>query len=205
MVAVRQAGLQVVDDRPERPGADKPPPERAGLVLPDGWELPQGCSDRRGHVSKLPANLLTDGVWSIRSGQAGRLGGIRGGSQRVRAHMCHPSGLSGRSRRGRCRGIADLASGAALLKTAADLFGNAKLATGKGSRSGNRLSGAAIPWDFRLEQSQHPFGAVRRPSRHDPPISFAERLRRSHTRNRARPSGARAPSSAHSRRAVVVR
>jgi hypothetical protein len=91
-------------------------------------------------------------------------------------------GLSGRSGGGRCRGSADLASGAAILKTAADLFCDAKLAAGKGSRAGDRVSGAAIRRGFCLEQSQHPLRAVRRPSRHDPSIGFAERLRRSHTR-----------------------
>jgi hypothetical protein len=132
-------------------------------------------------VNQLPANLLTDSVWPIRGGETGCLGGIRGGAQGVRAHMWDGCGLSGRSGGGRCRGIADLASGTPILKTAADLFRDAKLATGKGSRASDRLSGAAIPWGFRLEQSQHPPRAVRRPSRHDPPIGFAERLRRSHT------------------------
>jgi hypothetical protein len=153
------------------------------LVLPDGWELPQGGCDRRGHVTQLPANLLTDSVWLIRGGETGCLGGKRGGAQGVRAHMWDGCGLSDRSGGGRCRGIADLASGAPILKTVADLFRDAKLATGKRSRASDRLSGAAIPRGFRLEQSQHPLRAVRRPSRHDPPIGFAERLRRSHTRS----------------------
>jgi hypothetical protein len=144
VVGVRQAGLEVTDDRAQQPGGEKPSPEGAGLVLPDGWELPQGGADRHGHVGKLPANLRTDGVWPIQGGQTGRLGGIGGGAQGVRAHMWDGCGLSGCSGGGRCRGIADLASGAPILKTAADLFRDAQLAAGKGSRAGDRLSGVTV-------------------------------------------------------------
>ena len=41
--------------------------------------------------------------------------------------------------------------------------------------------GAAIPGSFRLEQLQHPLRTVRRPYRDDPPVSFAQCLRRTHT------------------------
>jgi hypothetical protein len=61
-------------------------------------------------------------------------------------------------------------------ETAAGLS-DAKLATGKGPKPGDGITGAAIPRSFRLEQSQHPLRAVRRPHRDDPPISFAQRLR----------------------------
>ena len=57
---------------------------------------------------------------------------------------------------------------------------DAKLATSK-ARNRAMASGAAIPRSFRLEQSQHPLRAVRRPHRHDPPVSFAQCLRRTHT------------------------
>lgn len=158
-----------------------PRPEGTGSVLPDGWELPEGGSGRRGHVTKLPADLLTDSVWSIGGGETGCLGGIRGGAQGVRAHVCDGCGLSGRSGGGRCCGSTDLASGAPVSSPAADLFGDTKLALSEGSRPGDRLSGAAIPRGFRLEQPQHPLRAIRRPHGDDTPVGLAQRLRRAHT------------------------
>jgi hypothetical protein len=51
---------------------------------------------------------------------------------------------------------------------------------------------AAVPRSFRLEQSQCPLRAVRRPHRDDPPVSFAQCLRRTHTQILPRVFGARA-------------
>jgi hypothetical protein len=86
-------------------------------------------------------------------------------------------GLPGRSGGGHCCGSAHLASGGTIDKAAADLVRDAKLATSKSPRPGDRLTGAAILRGLRLEQSQHPLRAVRRPHRDDPAISFAQCLR----------------------------
>ena len=205
MVGVCQAALEITNDRAQEPRCEQPRPEGTGPVLPDGWEQPQGGSDRFGHVTQLPLDLLTDGVWPIGGGTTGCLGGIRGGAQGVGAHMWDGCGLSGRSGCGRCCRSAQLTSGARIFKTAADRFRNVKLATSEGSRPRNGLSGTAIPRSLCLEQSQHPLRAGRRPHSDDPPVSFAQRLRRAHVPILPRVSalglsmpqiGNRAPSSA---------
>ena len=72
----------------------------------DGRQLSQSSSDRRGHMVKLPTDLLADGLRSVRTSQAGGLRGIRGGTESVRAHVRGARGLPGRSgggrRYGRC-------------------------------------------------------------------------------------------------------
>jgi hypothetical protein len=110
---------------------------------------------------------------SFGGGQTGCLGGIGGGAQRVRAHMGNSGGLAGRTGGGRRCGTFHLTSGATGNKSAADRFGNAKLATSEGPRPGDRVARAAIPWSFRLEQPQDTFRAVRRPRCDDAPVSFA--------------------------------
>lgn len=105
--------------------------------------------------------------------KTGGLGGIGGGAERMRAHMGNSGCLAGRSRGRRRCGSLHVTSSASSDKTAADLFGNAKLATSKGPRPGDRVAGAAIPWSFGLEQPQNPFCAVRRPRCDDAPVSFA--------------------------------
>ena len=75
---------------------EKPRPEGTGRILTDGRQLSQGGSGRRGHMAKLPANLLADSLRPVRGGQSGRVGGIRGGTQGVRAHMRDARGLPGR-------------------------------------------------------------------------------------------------------------
>jgi hypothetical protein len=57
---------------------------------------------------------------------------------------------------------------------------DAKLATGERAEPRDGISGTPVPGRFRLEQSQHSLCAVRSPDRHDSPVSFAERLRRTH-------------------------
>ena len=180
MVGVRQAGLEITDDRAEKARREKPRPEGTGRVLTDGRQLSQSGSGRRGHMAKLPADLLTDSLRPVRGGQRSGLGGIRGGTQRVRPHMRDACGLPGGSGgRHRC-GSAHLTSRGMSDETAAGLS-DAKLATGKGPQPGEGITGAAIPRSFLLEQSQHPLRAVRRPHRNDPAVSFAQRLRRTHT------------------------
>ena len=65
-------------------------------------------------------------------------------------------------------------------ETAAGLL-DAELATSKGPQPGDGITGAVILWSFCLEQSQHPLRTVRRPHGDDPPVSFAQCLRRTHT------------------------
>lgn len=182
VVGVRQAGLEIADDRAEKARREKTRPEGTGRILTDGRQLSQGGSGLRGHTVKLPADLLDDRFRPAGSGQSSRLGGIRGGTQSVRAHVRDGGGLPGRSCGGnRCR-RADIAGSGTADETAADLPRNAKLATGKGACSGDRITGAGIPRSFRLEQSQHPLSAVRRPPSDDPPLGFAQRLWRTHSR-----------------------
>ena len=101
------------------------------------------------------------------------MGAIGGGAQRVRAHMGNSGCLAGRSGGGRRCGSFHVTSGPTSDKSAADLFGDAKLATSERTRPGDRVAGAAISWSFRLEQRQGPFCAVCRPCCDDAPVSFA--------------------------------
>ena len=126
-----QADLEIADDRAEKPRREKPRPERTGRILTDGRQLSQGGSGRRGHVAKLPADLLADSLPPVRGGQSSRLGGIRGGTERVRAHMRDAGGLPGRSRGGHRCGRAHVTSGGMSDETAAGLC-DPKLATSKG-------------------------------------------------------------------------
>ena len=130
-IGVRQAGLEITDDRAEKARREKARPEGAGRILPDGRQLSEGGSGRRGHTAKLPAELLADSVRLVRGGQSSRLGGVRGGTQSVCAHMRDACGLPGRSGGGHRCGGAHLASGGMGDETAAGLS-DAKLATGKG-------------------------------------------------------------------------
>jgi hypothetical protein len=89
-----------------------------------------------------------------------------------------PAARAAATRYGRC----ELARSGPADEAAADLLCDAELATGKGACPCDRITGTAIPQGFCLEQSQHPLRAIRCPPRDDPPVSFAQRLRRSHTR-----------------------
>jgi hypothetical protein len=131
VVGVRQAGLEITDDRAEKARREKPRPEGTGRILTDGRQLSQGGSGRRGHTAKLPADLLADSLRPVGGGQSSRLGGIRGGTQGVRAHMRDACGLPGRSGGGHRCGSAHLTSGGMSDETAAGLS-DAKLATRKG-------------------------------------------------------------------------
>jgi hypothetical protein len=131
VVGVRQTGLEITDDRAKKARREKPRPEGTGRILTDGRQLSKGGSGRRGHTAKLPADLLADSLRPVGSGQFSRLGGIRGATQSVRAHMRDACGLGGRSGGGhRCRS-AHLTSGGMSDETAAGLS-DAKLATRKG-------------------------------------------------------------------------
>ena len=130
MVGVRQAGLEITDDRAEGARREQPRPEGTGRILTDGRQLLQGGSGRRGQTAKLPADLLADGPGPAGGGQSSRRGGVRGGTQGVRAHMRDAGGLPGGSGGGHRCGSAHLASGGMSDETAAGLC-DAKLATSK--------------------------------------------------------------------------
>jgi hypothetical protein len=103
-------------------------------------------------VVKLPADLVVVRLGGVRGGESRRLGGIRGGTERVRAHVGDACRLPGRSGGGHRCGVADLTGGAGGDEAAADLPGNAKLATREGASPGDRLTRAAVSRSFRLEQ-----------------------------------------------------
>ena len=128
---VRQAGLEITDDRAEKARCEKPRPEGTRRILTDGRQLSQGRSGRRGHMAKLPADLLADSLRPVGGGKSSRLGGIRGGTQSVRAHVRDACGLPGRSGGGHRCGSAHLTSGGMSDETTAGLP-DAKLATSKG-------------------------------------------------------------------------
>jgi hypothetical protein len=131
VVGIRQARLEITDDRAEKAGREKPRPEGTGRILTDGRQLSQGGSGRRGNTAELPADLLADGLWPIRGRQSSRLGGVRGGAQGVRAHMRDARGLPGRSGGGHRCGTAHVTSSGVSDETAAGLR-DAKLATSEG-------------------------------------------------------------------------
>ncbi len=172
-VRVCQAGLEITNDRAEKARREKPWPERAGRILTNRRQLSQGGSRRLGHPAKLPLDLLANRLRSVGGGQSNRLGRIRGGTQRVRAHMrdacslprcfcgCH-----------RC-GAAHLTSGGTPNETAADGFCHAKLTTSKGSGPSDGITRPVILGSICLEQSQHPLDAIGCPHGNDPPVSFA--------------------------------
>lgn len=97
------------------------------------------------------ADLLADCLRPVRGGQSNGLGRIRSRAQAVRAHMRDGRGLSCGSGGGHCRGGGHFTRGGKTDKTATDLFRHRQLTTGEGPCPGYRLTGPAIPRDFRLE------------------------------------------------------
>jgi hypothetical protein len=60
LLGVRQAVLELADDRAEKARREEPRSKRAGRILPGAWQLSQGRSGRRGHMVELPADLFVD-------------------------------------------------------------------------------------------------------------------------------------------------
>jgi hypothetical protein len=129
-------------------------------------------------MAQLPADLLADSLRPVTGGQSSRLRRICGGTQGMRPHMGDACGLPCSSGGGR----SDVAylTGGGMSETVADSSCDVELATSKGAGPGDGITRAAIPRSFGLEQSQRPLRAVRRPHRDDPPVSFAQCLRRTH-------------------------
>ena len=118
-------------------------------------------------------DLLLDRALSFRRSQTGCFRGICGCTQGVCAHMGDCGRLTRSSGGGRRCGSLYFTSRASRDKSAAYLVGDTQLTTSERPRPGNRLTWAAVSRSFRLEQWQHPFGAIRRPRCDDPSVSFA--------------------------------
>ena len=86
MVGVRQARLEIAEDLAEESRREESRPEGAGCILADGRQQPESHSDLRGHVIKLPADLLAHSVCSVRRGETSGLRGICGGTKGMGAH-----------------------------------------------------------------------------------------------------------------------
>ena len=125
-------------------------------------------------------NLLANRVGPVGGGKSNRHRGIRGGAQRVRAHMRDGCGLPCRFSRCDRRGATYLTGGGTPDETPTDLFCDAELTASKGARPSDRITRSSVGRSLRLEQSQHPLRAIGRPRRNDSPIDFAQRLRRAH-------------------------
>jgi hypothetical protein len=180
-IGLRQARLQITDDRAEETRREESGPERASCVLADGRQQPQSGSHRRGHVIKLPADLFPYSICPVRRGETSGLRGIRGGTEGMGAHMRDGSGLSGRSSGRRRCGSLYLARWDATGEAAADSLCDVKLATCESPRPGDQITRTAIAWSSRLEDLQYVLCAVRRPRRDGPPVGFAQCLRGAHT------------------------
>jgi hypothetical protein len=208
-VGARQAGLEIADDRAQQARRKQSWSQRSGPVLTDRWELPECSSGRRRHMTELRSDLVGDSPGAVGGGKPSRRGGVRGGTQGMRAHVrdgCGLSGCLGGRRRGRSGNIA---RGGACDEATPDLLRDIEFAAGEGPRSGDGIAGTAIPRSFGFEQPQHALCAVRRPPGDDPPVGFAHRLRRPHTlgfsqapRASARPA---APTSSTSKSRTLVR
>jgi hypothetical protein len=206
-VGLRDASLEITNDPAQDPRREEPRPKGAGPILADGREQSQGGSGRRGHVIKLPADLVGHSICPVGRGQASRLRGVCGGPQGVRAHVGHGGGLPGRSSGRSSSGTAHLASRTTVLESVADFLGDVELTASESPRPDDRIARAAVLRSLRLEQSQHPLRAVRRPRRDDPPVSLAQRLRGTHTQilPHAPSAGARLPIGLRDTSSVATR
>jgi hypothetical protein len=93
-------------------------------------------------------------------------------------------------------GSANVAGSTVSDETTPDLAGGVELAARICPSTGDAVPRAAISRSFRLEHCQHTLCAVRRPSRNDPPVYLAQRLRRIHNTIFSRPSVPFGPSDA---------
>jgi hypothetical protein len=172
--------LKLADDHSEKTRRKKSWTEWPGPVLTNRRKLSQGDSDRGRGGAELPADFFLDCARLFWHSQARCFGGIGGRAQRVRAHVWNGSGLARCARGSRgCKG-SDLTRGAPGNESVSYSLGHAKLTTGEGAGSRDRVAGAAIARSFRLKQAQHPLRAVRSPRCDDPPVGFAQRLCRLH-------------------------
>jgi hypothetical protein len=88
--------LELADDRAKQAGCEQSWSERSGPIFTDWWELPERRPGRRRHVAELPSDLVGDSLWRVGGSKASRLGGVRGSTQGVCAHVGDGCGLPGR-------------------------------------------------------------------------------------------------------------
>jgi hypothetical protein len=186
---------------PRRPDARRPGPSG-----PDGFS-PTGGSRRRAALVAADIRPSCQQISSLTaSGRSGAASPAALAAYAAAPRACAPiwgvlaawPGGPGGSHR--C-GSAHVTSGSAADETPTDLPGDAQLATGKRACPGDGVAGAAVPRSFGLEQSEHSLRAIRRPHRDDPPVGFAQRLRRPHAQivPRVRARGERLGGSAQGR------
>jgi hypothetical protein len=193
-VGLGDASLEITNDPAQDPRREEPRPKGAGSILADGREQSQDGFGRRGHVIKLPADLVRHSICPVGRGRASRLRGVCGSPEGVRAHVGDSGGLPGRSSGCSSSGTAHLASRTTALESLADFLGDVELTASESPRPDDRIAREAVLQSLRLEKSQQPPRAVRRPRRDDPPVSLTQRLRGPTPRSFHAPSaGARLP------------
>ena len=134
--------------------------------------VPPSILDRVASGSPRPWRLS-----SIIRREPSGLRGVGGGAERVGTHVRGGCGLpGGPGGCGRCRGP-HLARWDAANEADTNPFLHVEFAARKSPRPCDELSGSAIVWNFRLEDSQHVLGAICSPTRDDPSVGFAECLR----------------------------
>jgi hypothetical protein len=120
-------------------------------------------------------------ISSSRTGrsEAGGSDGIRGGTERVGAHVAGRYGLAGGSRsRGSYRSR-HLGGRHTTDEATTNLLRSVQLSSGKRPRAGDERARTIVSWSFSLEQRDDPLCTIGRPSGDQAPIGFAHRLRRS--------------------------
>nr|WP_319801841.1 hypothetical protein [Arthrobacter sp. YA7-1] len=126
------------------------------------------------HVLELPGDLVGDGRGLIQGGQPGRLRGVSGCAESVRAHVSDARRLSSSTGGGHGRRRAHRVRGPASDETPANLTCGVKFTASKRPRTSDGITWSAVARRLRLEQDQNPLGAVRRPRCGDTPIGFAQ-------------------------------
>jgi hypothetical protein len=187
-IGLAEACLEVADDQAELTPGQKPRAKGTRRVLTDRRKGSQCGASLCGEVIELPANLVFDGSWPIRIPEAGGRGGIRGGTQRVGAHMADGDGLTGGPGSGRCSGRLHLTGTDATDKTAADLLRRAQLSSGERASPGDERPRPTVIWSRSLEQPENPLGAVSGPCGDETSVGFTQRLRRPHHPDSTEPS-----------------
>src|SRR5690606_920162 len=122
------AGLEVANDRAERTRGEESRPEGPRSVLANGRQGFQGGANLRGHMGKLPGDLVPDCVRPLGGGQACGPDRIGGGTQRMRTHVADGGGLPGGSGGGSSSRRLRLAGGTAICKPPANLPGDVQFA-----------------------------------------------------------------------------
>jgi len=179
VVGVRQARLEIAEDLAEESRREESRPEGAGCILADVRQQPESHSDLRGHVIKLPADLLAHSVCSVRRGETSGLRAYAA-APRAWAPMRDGCGLSGRpSGRCRCRGL-HFTRWDAINEAAADSLCDVKLAARENPRPGGSDHEGGYPLEPPPQNLQHVLCAIRRPRLDGPPVGFAECLRGAH-------------------------